>query len=93
MTEKKENAVRSPNIITLQNRSDLTVSGVNDVDSFDEKSVVAYTDYGQLTIQGERLNIKRLSVETGELTVEGEISALIYTENRPRENVFKRLFR
>ena len=61
-------------------KADLTVSGVNDVDSFDEKSVVAYTDYGQLTIQGERLNIKRLSVETGELTVEGEISALIYTE-------------
>ena len=40
----------------LDNRSKLTVSGVNDVDSFDERAVVAYTDYGQLTIQGSDLN-------------------------------------
>ena len=89
----EQNAVRSPNVVTLQNRSELSVTGVNDVDSFDESSVVAYTDYGQLTIRGERLNIKRLSVETGDLTVEGSFSALVYTDNLPRENVFKRLFR
>ncbi len=88
-----ENASKAPNVVMLENRSSLTVSGVNDVDSFDERSVVAYTDYGQLTVQGENLNIKRLSVETGDLTIEGSVSALIYTENRPRENIFKRIFR
>ena len=88
-----ENASKAPNVVMLDNRSSLTVSGVNDVDSFDERSVVAYTDYGQLTVQGENLNIKRLSVETGDLTIEGSVSALIYTENRPRENIFKRIFR
>lgn len=93
MLKMAENASKAPNVVMLENRSSLTVSGVNDVDSFDERSVVAYTDYGQLTVQGENLNIKRLSVETGDLTIEGSVSALIYTENRPRENIFKRIFR
>lgn len=88
-----ENTVKAPNLITLDNRERLSVSGVNDVDSFDENNIVAYTDYGQLNIQGDSLNIKRLSTETGELIVEGSVSALIYTENRPRESVFKKLFR
>ncbi len=90
MTEK---TVRSPNLVTLEDRERLSVTGVCDVDSFDGSSITAYTDYGQLNIRGEGLNIKRLSVETGELDVEGNISALIYTENRPRENIFKKLFR
>ncbi len=88
-----DNTAKSPNTVTLENRSELNVTGVNDVDSFDENSVVAYTDYGQLTIQGDSLNIKSLSVESGLLIVEGKISALIYTENRPRESLFKKLFR
>ena len=88
-----EKSALSPNIITLENRSCLTVTGVNDVDSFDESGVVAYTDYGQLVIRGTSLNIKSLSVESGELTVEGTVSALIYSENRPHESLFKRLFR
>ena len=88
-----ENTAKSPNLITLDNRSRLVVTGVNDVDSFDEKSIVAYTDYGQLNIQGEELNIKKLSTESGELEVEGAVSALIYTQNRPCENIFKRMFR
>lgn len=90
MTEQKQKA---PNVLMLDNRSRLTVSGVNDVDSFDERTVVAYTDYGQLTIQGSNLNISKLSTESGELAVDGNISSLIYTDNRPNENIFKRLFR
>lgn len=88
-----ENNGRSPNTVTLENREHLMVTGVSDVDSFDGTSVVAYTDYGQLTIRGENLNIKSLSVESGVLDVEGLVTALIYTENRPRESIIKKLFR
>ncbi len=84
---------KKPNIVSLENRSVLTVTGVNDVDSFDGTSIVAYTDYGQITIQGDSLNIKKLSAESGDLDVEGFVSALIYTENHPRENFLKKLFR
>lgn len=90
MTESKS---KTSNVVMLDNRSKLTVSGVYDVDSFDERTVVAYTDYGQLTIQGKELNISKLSIESGELAVEGCISALVYTDNRPEEGFFKRLFR
>ncbi len=87
--EKQKNA----NFISLENREKLNVTGVFDVDSFDEHSIAAYTDYGQLNIQGEQLNIKHLSVESGDLVVEGIITGLIYTDNRPRESFVKRLFR
>ena len=85
--------LQKPNTITLENRSKLTVTGVRDVDSFDEQNVVAYTDYGQLTIQGSGLSISQLSVESGDLLVEGTVSSLLYTDNRQNEGFFKRLFR
>lgn len=88
-----ESKPKSPNMLMLDNRARLTVTGINDVDSFDEKTVVAYTDYGQLTIQGVGLNISKLSIEHGELAVEGEISSLIYTDNQPTGSIFKRLFK
>lgn len=88
-----ENNDRSPHMVTLEDRSHLMVTGVSDVDSFDGTNVVAYTDFGQLTIRGDNLNIKSLSVESGVLDVEGIVTALIYTENRPRESFVKRLFR
>ncbi len=90
MTEQK---IRKPNLVTLENREKMTLTGVNDVESFDERCIVAYTDYGQLTIQGTGLNITKLSVESGDLSLEGNILSLNYTDNRPAENIFKRLFR
>lgn len=90
MTEQK---TKAPNMLMLDNRARLTVTGINDVDSFDEKTVVAYTDYGQLNVHGDKLSISKLSVETGELTVEGNISSLVYTDNQPSGNIFKKLFR
>ena len=90
MTEQN---LKKPNLVTLENREKLTLTGVNDVESFDEQCVVVYTDYGQLTIRGSGLNITKLSVESGDLAVDGNIFFLTYTENRPNENFFKKLFR
>ena len=85
--------LQKPNTVMLENRAKLTITGVRDVDSFDEQNVVAYTDYGQLTIQGSSLSISQLSVESGDLLIEGNVSSLLYTDNRPNEGFFKRLFR
>ena len=80
--------------VTLQERKKLTAAGVSDVDSFNEETVVAYTALGELTIQGRELKIQRLDVQSGELTVEGEILSLHYTDNQPRgAGFFKKLFR
>ena len=83
-----------PHQLILEDRRALTVTGVSDVDSFDETAVVVYTDQGELAVSGEGLHINRLSIETGELTLEGHIRAMTYSENTSRQGgFFSRLFR
>ncbi len=83
-----------PHNIVLEDRRMLTVSGVSDVDSFDEETVIVFTDLGELTIRGSNLHINRLSVEVGELTVEGSIAALIYSDEAPKSGgFFSKVFR
>ena len=90
--EKRQSAV--PHNLVLEDRRMLTVSGVSDVDSFDEETVVVFTDLGELTVRGNNLHINRLSVETGELTVEGNIAALIYSDDMPKSGgFFSKVFR
>ena len=80
--------------LVLEERGILTATGVSNVDSFDDTVIVAYTDLGELTIRGENLQLNRLNVETGELTVDGRISAMIYTDNQPKSaGILKKLFR
>ena len=73
-----------PHRVTLEDRERLTVSGVEEVERFDENTIQLTTVCGGLEIQGEGLHIEKLSLEGGELHVDGSISALIY-ETSPRE--------
>lgn len=93
MAEERKSGMLPHNIV-LEDRRLLTVSGVSDVDSFDEETVVVFTDYGELTIKGSDLHINRLSVEVGDLTVEGKISALIYSQEAvSKGGFFSKVFR
>lgn len=87
--------IKIPHNVIMEERKKLNISGVNDVDSFDEETVVAYTDMGELTIKGNDLHINKLSTETGELVIEGKIRALYYNEEQSGKqgNVFSRIFR
>lgn len=92
MTEYKDKTM--PHSLILKDRKEISLTGVTDVDSFDENSIVAYTDFGELTIGGNNLHISTLNTETGELSIDGEISSLNYLDNRPRsEGFFKKVFR
>ncbi len=82
-----------PHQLMLEERRCLTVSGVVDVDSFDETVVTLQTDMGNLTIKGEALHIGRLNIENGDLRVEGLISELVYSEATGKGGFFSRLFR
>ena len=81
--------------VIMENRGKLTVSGVEDVESFNEESVVLSTIQGMLTIDGSGLHINKLNVQTGELTVEGEISGLVYHNDGYSKNTgfFSRIFK
>ncbi|SDB29331.1 sporulation protein YabP [Ruminococcaceae bacterium FB2012] len=64
--------------LILENRSRLELTGVTDVDRFDEQEIALFTQQGELTIRGSGLHINEMSVGSGKLSVEGEVTALIY---------------
>ncbi|MGN0545323.1 MAG: sporulation protein YabP [Acutalibacteraceae bacterium] len=93
MTE--ENKVQAmPHNLIMENRNHLTVSGVSDVDSFDEQTVVIFTQMGELTVHGSDLHITNLNVDSGELSLDGTISSLSYSDEQPRGGgFFSRVFK
>lgn len=66
--------------LILENRSKLSISGVLDVFSFDDQVVILETELGLLTIKGENMRINKLSIDTSEVIVEGDISSLEYSD-------------
>ncbi len=67
--------------LVLENREKLSISGVLDVLSFDDQVVIVETELGLLTVKGENLRINKLSIDTSEVVVDGEIYNLAYSEN------------
>ncbi len=91
MEDKK---IKMPHTLRLDDRVNLSLTGVSDVDSFDESAVIVYTDLGELTVRGEGLHIKNLDIDSGEVSLEGRISALEYSDDTPRTSgFFGRIFR
>lgn len=80
-----------PHKLTLNERKQLTVTGVTEVVSFDDAAVVAHTQLGTLVVQGKDLQLKTLLPEGGQVCVEGHISALSYEEPRPAGSLWRRL--
>ena len=79
--ENKNNNINTIQNLILENREKLSISGVLDVLSFDDQIVIIETDLGLLTIKGENLRINKLSIDTSEVIVEGEIYNLAYSDN------------
>ena len=71
-----------PHKLSLDQRKSLTMTGVNEVVSFDENTVVLKTGLGMLVVQGQQLQLKTLTLDGGNVAVEGRISALHYEEPR-----------
>ncbi len=83
-----------PHTVSLQERKRMQVTGVTDVESFDEQTVQLSTSLGELTVKGIGLHIGRIDVNTGELELEGEIWELSYSDSQPiGGGLFSRLFR
>ena len=80
-----------PHKLQLNERTSLTMTGVAEVVSFDENTGVLQTSLGLLVIQGQQLQLKNLTLEGGQVAVEGSIRALSYEE--PRQTGWRRLFR
>lgn len=68
--------------LTLVNRNTATLTGVEDVDCFNEQIVILRTPLGMLTLTGEGLNISHLNLEEGRLVVEGEFASAEYSQGK-----------
>lgn len=82
--------------IILENRGKLTISGVLDVLSFDDQVVILETELGLLNVKGENLRINKLSIDTSEVIVEGEISSLNYNDkenNKTSGGLISKIFK
>lgn len=71
---------RKRHIINMENRRKITISEVEDIESFDEEQVVVYSSMGTLTIKGYDFKINKLNVDAGELVVEGDIYSIEYSD-------------
>jgi sporulation protein YabP len=87
-----EETLQLPHKLTLNQREDLTMTGVTEVVSFDDTAVVLRTELGTLSVHGQQLQLKTLSVDGGQIAVEGSVSALIYEEPRNKGGLLGRLF-
>ena len=67
--------------LELYNREKGTMTGILDVISFDEHTIMLDTDLGLLTIKGKDLHVSRLSLEKGEIDLEGSVDSLVYSAN------------
>lgn len=82
--------------IILENREKLSISGVLDVLSFDDQIVILETELGLLTVKGDNLRINKLSLDTAEVIIDGEIYNLGYSEkdvNQKSGGLFNKIFR
>lgn len=93
---EERDKMRRHHSLSMDNRGKMRMTGINDVVSFDENKIVLDTDYGSLTVKGNNLHVNRLSVEKGELDVDGMIDAFAYAESKSSkakgETLMSRLF-
>lgn len=91
--ERTDKNIQIPHQIIMQDRCQLELTGVSDVDSFDDTTVLVYTSLGRLSVQGQGLHIRRLDLEGGSLSLEGQVDSLVYADLVHGGGFFGRLFR
>ena len=73
-----ENMMKRPHILTLDNRKLLTLTGVEDVSGFDEQTINVKLGDAALVVKGSNLHISKLSLESGDVVIDGQINSLQY---------------
>ena len=91
MAQGEDRGLQQPHKLSLDERKKLTVSGVGEVVSFEENAVVLRTSRGTLLVRGQDLHLKTLSLDGGQVAVDGTVTALIYEEPRREGGFFSRL--
>lgn len=94
--EEKKTVKSKPQNIIMESREKMTVSGVLDVESFNDECVTMDTELGMLTVKGYDLHISRLSLDNAELVIEGDIYSCEYEDregSKSRFGFFAKMFK
>ena len=90
--ESKKTLNGLPHNLILKNRSMLQISGITDVENFNDQTITAYTSEEGLVVTGENLHIKKLNLEQGDLCITGKILGLNYTNGEKHQKSNKSFF-
>lgn len=91
---KKTNSFQN---VILENREKLNITGILDIFSFDDQIIIIETELGLLTIKGENLKINKLSLDTSDFVVDGNINSLSYSDSekisKKNKNLLSKIFK
>lgn len=81
--------------ILLENRSKLTITGVEQVESFNENTIILITVKGGMTIKGEELNVGKLNLDDGNIKIDGIINGIVYNDkdSSQKGNIIGKIFK
>lgn len=81
--------------VHIDNRSRTSITGVSDVESFNEQEIILETEAGGLRVEGEGLHLSKLNLDDGQVVIEGEVISMEYEPATPerRPGLFSRMFR
>lgn len=90
--EKHTNIMQN---VILENRKKLTLTGIKDVLSFDDEIVVVESELGLLNIKGTDLRVNKISVETGDVIVDGTVRAIEYSDKdiNSKQGLMSKIFK
>ena len=92
MTNPQQASLEAPHQLHLDSRARLSMTGVVEVESFDENTIVLTTTRGTLVVRGEGLHLQLLRLDGGEVLVDGTVDSLSYEDAAPAGGFFARLF-
>ncbi len=90
-----ENKIKFKNQnITIEDRKRMSVTGVEQVENFNDNTIILTTINGGITIKGEELNISKLNVEDGNVKIQGKINGVNYSSrDLSSKNILEKLFK
>lgn len=84
----EDKILAKPHTLLIDNRNTLTITGVTDTQNFDEENLIVETTLGKISVRGENLQVTKLSLDSGEMSVEGKIISVSYSDIVPRASGF-----
>jgi len=91
----KNNVIMENHKVMIENREMTTITDIAEIDSFDEEEIRAKLHKGMIIIKGEKLNIRKLDLESGEAEIGGTINSLMYVKVKEKSEkcIISRMFK